>query len=1218
MDEFGMTEEEELLIDSLFYKCDSHNEGLVGVSAVIQYLKSCQNQCNDEPGLLSLAQELETVGMNGKVSLASYRSVLKRWIRDVKGRRDSTSFLDPDGALQQQIDMDNVSNNNAELSSYIETSAVGESQGSACDCEVGELLQELGDLRFQNRRLQEENTKFQKQMDSQDELLALRLKEDEALRKRFKSVQESLDLRHSVIEENEELKSRLLALQEEISLRDSRIQGLEKDISSLESQASAFEAKWQKVTADLEAAEMELQLKENTCLQQQHKLLDEQELKSSHADLLNEKLQALNALQQKCNQLMEQNEKLQYEKEDVQGTLAELNGKFIRLQSQTEQFGICSGSLLDEPEVVDAGSRLLPRIPFSTPLHRHSICMELKDKLGEDKHLPSPLCEKQEVTRNPREVTHNPLEVPLCSVLLPPYMSAWNVDSFGSSLNDYSLELNRRSLSPEPKDLYLESGFNYLKDMENDALQREVIKLYRLNVDLAEKCHKAELKEAELLEQLKDVQSRYKEEETRNQEYFQKIGEEHAGDLLQGQLRDLWRLVHHPEEDHSSQSSNTSLPVSTDALKHQIFFEISALREKLITRDAAWQSLSHQLWRTARKGRSSSSTLVDALNIDHVRITRKPPFTTKPDRTHQLHKSLPLCRKSDPVSSGCSESHQYEWCYEDIDEGDITTEDMYCRRFDVPRRFKGDGNGDNNNSVNKIDKRPFEGASGRTDVSSADIKEPEQLRKSETNQLDSPQTVLRRQSYSNAVLNKEHNEIDQDEDQSSKCSKNDKSLIPVDSTSDASSADTTKTVDFCSLPHRGRSGSFKAAIEQGPVTSIGLNNACSVLGDSQMTPDFESNDSLSISSAPKYSSTPLPSFLKSYPCVEKTVKELKPENVECSIDTNVLATDLFKIGSISLSRLSQGTSNNLSVLPEEDGSSNRPMPSQDISYAGCSVDVWSITPSDLESRGSCTGSSTRDSGHSSTIESFDRDNNKDFADGSADDIQGDLKSSLHAVERVPEVCVVHQSALVQHKQPSPIYVGDSVVADEESVDCTDGSCNSTSSIVQRDKDTCSQDQQHQVPEKNKQVQQSAGNLNNGNVGSSRSPQLLLCSEDVDQSKEMQDPVCFRSASMLSKIRESHLAKRREITRQTQMPQLSELAEKDVSEKNDELMETRQYFLVKDEAVRPDEPSTERIIMPSIPDEYLLRLGLVPDSISCEELSDQEVEVRLCCYDKYNI
>ncbi|KAH3835977.1 hypothetical protein DPMN_109346 [Dreissena polymorpha] len=59
----------------------------------------------------------------------------------------------------------------------------------------------------------------------------------------FFSVQESLDLRHSVIEENEELKSRLLALQEEISLRDSRIQGLEKDISSLESQASAFEAK---------------------------------------------------------------------------------------------------------------------------------------------------------------------------------------------------------------------------------------------------------------------------------------------------------------------------------------------------------------------------------------------------------------------------------------------------------------------------------------------------------------------------------------------------------------------------------------------------------------------------------------------------------------------------------------------------------------------------------------------------------------------------------------------------------------------------------------------------------------------------------------------------------------------------------------------------------------------------------------------------------------
>lgn len=315
----------------------------------------------------------------------------------------------------------------------------------------------------------------------------------------------------------------------------------------------------------------------------------------------------------------------------------------------------------------------------------------------------------------------------------------------------------------------------------------------------------------------------------------------------------------------------------------------------------------------------------DALNIDHVRITRNHPFTTRPDvhgdcteRSHQRHKSVPLCRQSDqhsailaydsskvhyPVSSGCSESHQYEWCYEDIDEGDIVTEDMYCKRFDIPSRFKSDGNGDKIDNSCKL----FEVAGGRTDVISADIKEPEQLRKSEINPLDSPQTV-RRQSYSNAALNKDHIETDQAEEQSSQFSKNDKSLTPVDSTADASSADTTKTIDFCSLSHRGHSGSFKAAIEQGPATSFGLNNACSVLGHSHMTPDLESNYSLSISSAPKYSSTPLPSFLKSYRCVEKTMNVLKQENVECSIDTNVLATDLFKVGSISLSRYVKLTS----------------------------------------------------------------------------------------------------------------------------------------------------------------------------------------------------------------------------------------------------------------------------------------------------------------------
>lgn len=39
MDGVGVSEED--LIDSLFFNCDEHNEGMVYVSSLIQYLKKC-------------------------------------------------------------------------------------------------------------------------------------------------------------------------------------------------------------------------------------------------------------------------------------------------------------------------------------------------------------------------------------------------------------------------------------------------------------------------------------------------------------------------------------------------------------------------------------------------------------------------------------------------------------------------------------------------------------------------------------------------------------------------------------------------------------------------------------------------------------------------------------------------------------------------------------------------------------------------------------------------------------------------------------------------------------------------------------------------------------------------------------------------------------------------------------------------------------------------
>ena len=54
-------------------------------------------------------------------------------------------------------------------------------------------------------------------------------------------------------------------------------------------------------------------------------------------------------------------------------------------------------------------------------------------QLDESKHLPSPLCEKLEISKD--------LSTFLRPVALPPYMSAWELDVTNGSVPDYSLEL---------------------------------------------------------------------------------------------------------------------------------------------------------------------------------------------------------------------------------------------------------------------------------------------------------------------------------------------------------------------------------------------------------------------------------------------------------------------------------------------------------------------------------------------------------------------------------------------------------------------------------------------------------------------------------------------------------------------------------------------------------------------------------------------------------
>ncbi|KAL4233553.1 mrvi1 protein [Mactra antiquata] len=105
-----------------------------------------------------------------------------------------------------------------------------------------------------------------------------------------------------------------------------------------------------------------------------------------------------------------------------------------------------------------------------------------------------------------------------------------------------------------------------------------------------------------------------------------------------------------------------------------------------------------------------------------------------------------------------------------------------------------------------------------------------------------------------------------------------------------------------------------------------------------------------------------------------------------------------------------------------------------------------------------------------------------------------------------------------------------------------------------------------------------------------------------------EPVQNTKSSNLSKIRESHLAKRRD--RPSTMPQLSELSEKESADNNNEIKEP--VTTVKDSTKENKIPQPETngdVIMPTIPDEFLHKLGLTSTGKSSEELTDQEIESK---------
>ncbi|KAL4233552.1 hypothetical protein ACF0H5_008232 [Mactra antiquata] len=1115
---------EEEMINSLFYKCDIYDEGQVFVSAIIQYLKRCLTNENNESNLIELEEILDTDSIDGKVTLAGYRSSVKKWISDIRNRSESPTLLEPVETIHQ-LQENNVSNNATDFSSTVETSVDGSL--SRIDNDIGELMNQIEDLKYLNHKLSEDNLQLTCQLDTQDEQISQlttelqnKNKEEEQLKKKLKSLQDLANLTQSVMEENEELKKKLLTSEKLNKDLDGRIINLERERIDTEKQLRDIENKWLRSCNDLELGLVETQTLKTLCNEQK-------------------KTEEIKSLNEKLNTLMSQNEKLQEEKEDVHVQLAQMNGKLLSYQSKVENIGIndCSFEGVKTPS-----TKKSPKLWFSTPLERHSICMELKDRLNEDKSLPSPFCEKFELSHDVTDYKQ--------SVLLPPYMSAWDLEFTDNSQLDVSMEMlskntelspmmtnwldslkevscsekkavlpaymsnwdmssycgadqsnnmvkSRRSLSPNYVHSEASRKLQQFVDLGETALQKEYHRLYRSNLELAEKCHKSELKEAELQEALYEANQRSDIDKQKVIDLEESFESSVVARKLD--LKDLWRLMHNPDEEDSSDTEE-SISGSTELLKRQIQAEIKVLRNKLKI-----SKLEHsRLQQYSNKKRQPLSPLVEALDIGVDNNSRNlkcftslddVDFHSKNDLqyTHSVSckQILKKCNRSVPILHELDRDGAHSVVTEDDNDIEPIEEQsdnisehsdsvfntssemkkMHGRR-DIPIRFQSESSMDSSLvTIGRLKSGDLNSVGDTIIIAENSYKSGTNNKRVRTDGSESSDSMVKVGNNSK-VLETSFEKIDRVDD-----SLDDRDMIDVSKNdSDKAgfrrrsykkainnpSSSTTNNVHLV----RSRSDSFQKAIEQGQVS---LNRPCdsitcnsSVVTDT--TPEYDLVSSISLNSAPRYSSTPfISSSAKSVQfdfdsqpidiskeladdghisfntgtenIVKKEISDVNEHDDvlvsdsshtefnsngsqqllrsskcnEVSTDNELVSDDNVEKVDITSSTTALKTSLKTSVSNITNvTSSSNPGTDQSSSYS-CSAEFWSLSPSS-DSLGDEEVS--RDSGHSSSIASLEKTGcnvNSDTDQSISPDFCDDFKLSSLLLTRSSDLSLVISS-----------------------------------------------------------------------------------------------------------------------------------------------------------------------------------------------------------------
>lgn len=388
-----VSEDADAILDSLFNACDTERTGRVSVSRLIEYLRNAISNGTEEfaGNLDDLSLIWDPDGRDLEIDLTSFQEGIKEWISDIRQRSfvnaeddecpspssvncmDSpeprTSYNSPKKISDHVSSTPNVSSDSVE-------GVGGVSPDRDWDRST-ELISTIENLQLNNKRLVEQHTAMQAQMESTEEANSQLTAEVEGLHKQLRSY-------HLLIDKSKEKDKEITELRQAVSDALDANQCLQGKISQLEKERALCESNINGIGEKLLEAQTQIELLEeertrliNDLAEQKQYCSDLQEIQGVKNDMIAKESSTNSSM---IAGLASENETLKMEKGRLENRILDLEENVVRLKRN---------------ELSAERSQLFQNGPSltSTPFARQSsLQQELEaQETYETKGLPSPM-----------------------------------------------------------------------------------------------------------------------------------------------------------------------------------------------------------------------------------------------------------------------------------------------------------------------------------------------------------------------------------------------------------------------------------------------------------------------------------------------------------------------------------------------------------------------------------------------------------------------------------------------------------------------------------------------------------------------------------------------------------------------------------------------------------------------------------------------------------